>query len=80
MVGEKTELRGKPPELRFVNHRVSLDGCTHSRPNVKSPFDDAACSSDGSDADKKRESRPYTSRPGAKTFNDLIPSEGFMAV
>jgi hypothetical protein len=74
MVGEKREHRGKTPRLRFINHRASVDGCPHSRPNVKSPFDDAACFSDGSDADEKRERRSSTNRPGVKTLKDLIPS------
>jgi hypothetical protein len=80
MVGEKRELRGKTPKLGFINHRVSVDGCTHSRPNIKSLFDDAACSPDGTDVDKGHESRPFTSRPGVKTLNELVPSEGVKAV
>lgn len=80
MVGETRELRGKTPKLRVINHRASVDGCTHSRPNVKSPFNDASCSADGSDADKVHESRPFTNRPGVKTLNDFTPSEQVMAL
>jgi len=80
MVGEKRELRGKTPKLRVINHRASVGGCTHSRPNVKSPFNDASCSADGSDADKEHEFRPFTNRPGVKTLKDFIPSEVVMAV
>ena len=53
-----------------------MDGFSHSRPNVKSTFDDAAYSPDGSDAEKEHESRLFTGRPGVKTLNDFIPSEG----
>jgi hypothetical protein len=76
----RREERTPTPKLGFINHRVSVDGCSHSRPNVKSPFDDAACSPDGSDAEKEHENRPITSRPGVNTLNDLIPSEGVVAV
>jgi hypothetical protein len=76
----RREERNPTPKFGFINHRVSVDGCSHSRPNVKSHFDDTACSPDGSDAGREHENRPFTSRSGVNTLNDLIPAEGVVAV